>query len=189
LRFFFAPLRLCGRNLLVNSECAFDSTLVARGRQCTILNKNKGFLPQSRFSSKVGPPGLVNHRLQKTSQITEKPQLAHWHSGCKRDARREQSHYWSSRQTHMKANTTTNVASVIMLVILSPFLALAILVSIQTAGIKDNEVLLLMLTLLSAVLSGINGFGRRTSKAVPLSTAKTTGDTRLHLSARSSNNA
>ena len=89
----------------------------------------------------------------------------------------------------MKAKFTTNVASIVMLVILSPFLALAILVSIQTAGIKDNEVLLLMLTLLSAVLSGINGFGRRTPKAVPLSTAKTTGDPRLHLSARSSNNA
>ena len=89
----------------------------------------------------------------------------------------------------MKAKTTTNLASVVMLVILSPFLALAILVSIQTAGIKDNEVLLLMLTLLSAVLSGINGFGRRTLKAVPLSTAKTASDTRLHLSARSSNNA
>ena len=89
----------------------------------------------------------------------------------------------------MKAKTTTNVASVVMLVILSPFLALAILVSIQTAGIKDNELLLLMLTLLSAVLSGINGFGRRTPKAVPLTTAKTTGDTSLHLSARSSNNA
>jgi hypothetical protein len=89
----------------------------------------------------------------------------------------------------MKAKITTNVTSVVMLVILSPFLALAILVSIQTAGIKDNEVLLLMLTLLSAVLSGINGFGRRTPRAVPLSTAKTTSDTHLHLSTRSSNNA
>jgi len=69
-----------------------------------------------------------------------------------------------------------------------PFLALALLVSIQTAGIRDNEVLLLMLTLLSAVFSGINGFGRRTPQAVPLSTAKTS-DTRLQLSARSSNNA
>ncbi|HEV8431352.1 MAG TPA: hypothetical protein VGQ41_25860 [Pyrinomonadaceae bacterium] len=89
----------------------------------------------------------------------------------------------------MKANTTTNLTSVVMLVILSPFLALAILVSIKTAGIRDNEVLLLMLTLLSAVLSGINGFGRRTLKAVPLATAKTTSDSRFRLSARSSNNA
>jgi hypothetical protein len=82
----------------------------------------------------------------------------------------------------MKANTTRNLASVVMLVILSPFLALAILVSIQTAGIRDNEVLLLLLTLSSAVLSGINGFGRRTSTPVPV-------ESRIHLSARSSNNA
>jgi len=89
----------------------------------------------------------------------------------------------------MKAKTTINLTSVVMLVILSPFLALAILVSIKTAGIRNNEVLLLLLTLSSAVLSGINGFGRRTSIPVPLTTAKTVSDTRLHLSARSSNNA
>jgi hypothetical protein len=134
---------------------------------------------------------LVNCGRQTASQTTEKPQLPHWHTGCKRDGRREAiaSHHWSSRQTQMKANTTTNLTSVVMLVILSPFLALAILVSIKTAGIRDNEVLLLMLTLLSAVLSGINGFGRRTLKAVPLATAKTTSDSRFRLSARSSNNA
>jgi hypothetical protein len=73
----------------------------------------------------------------------------------------------------MKANTTKNLASVVTLVILSPFLALAILVSIQTAGIRNNDMLLLMLTLLSAVLSGINGFGRRTATAVQLSPVKT----------------
>jgi len=73
----------------------------------------------------------------------------------------------------MKANTTKNLTSVVMLVVLSPFLALAILVSIQTAGIRNNEVLLLLLTLSSAVLSGINGFGRRTATAVQLSPAKT----------------
>ena len=67
----------------------------------------------------------------------------------------------------MKANTTKNLTSAVMLAILSPFLALAILVSIKTAGIQNNEVLLLLLTLLSAVLSGINGFGRRTATAVP----------------------
>ena len=70
----------------------------------------------------------------------------------------------------MKANTTKNLTSAVMLAILSPFLALAILVSITTAGIQNNEVLLLMLTLLSAVLSGINGFGRRTARAVPVTT-------------------
>jgi hypothetical protein len=72
----------------------------------------------------------------------------------------------------MKANTKLNLTSVAMLVILSPFLALAMLVSIKTAGIRNNEVLLLLLTLSSAVLSGINGFGRRTAKAVQLSPAK-----------------
>jgi hypothetical protein len=104
-------------------------------------------------------------------------------------AKQHASHPGRADKTSMKAKTTNNLASVVMLVILSPFLALAILVSIQTAGIKDNELLLLMLTLLSAVLSGINGFGRRTPKAVPLSTAKASSDTRLHLSTRSSNNA
>jgi hypothetical protein len=93
----------------------------------------------------------------------------------------------------MKTNTRKNVTSVVMLVILSPFLLLAMFVSIKTAGIKDNEVLLLLLTLSSAVLSGINGFGRRTSTTVPLSTAQAHGDNasqaRFHLSARSSNNA
>ncbi len=88
----------------------------------------------------------------------------------------------------MKANTTRNVTSAVMLVIFTPFLALAILISIKTAGIRDNEMLLLMLTLSSAVLSGINGFGRRTPTTVPLTTAQTSGN-RLHLSARSSNNA
>ena len=73
----------------------------------------------------------------------------------------------------MKANTTRNLTSVAMLVILSPFLALAMVVSITTAGIQNNEALLLMLTLSSAVLSGINGFGRRTVTAVQLSPAKT----------------
>jgi hypothetical protein len=93
----------------------------------------------------------------------------------------------------MKANTTRNVTSVVMLVVLSPFLALAMLVSIKTAGIRDNDVLLLLLTLTSAVLSGINGFGRRTPTTVPLSTAKARGENplqaRIQLSARSSNNA
>lgn len=92
----------------------------------------------------------------------------------------------------MKANTTRNLTSVVMLLVVSPVLALAILVSIQTAGIRDN-VLLLLLTLSSAVLSGINGFGRRASTTVPLSTVKASGasssQARIHLSARSSTNA
>ena len=90
----------------------------------------------------------------------------------------------------MKTNTTRNVTSVVMLVILSPFLLLAMLVSIQTAGIRDNDTLLVLLTLTSAVLSGINGFGRRTSTTVPLKARGTTpSQARIYLSARSSNNA
>jgi hypothetical protein len=73
----------------------------------------------------------------------------------------------------MKSNTTKNLASVVMLVILSPFLALAVLISIKTAGIRDNEVLLVLLTLSSAVLSGINGFGRRTVTAIPVTVRAT----------------
>ncbi|HZI48555.1 MAG TPA: hypothetical protein VFD75_12220 [Pyrinomonadaceae bacterium] len=91
----------------------------------------------------------------------------------------------------MKTNTTTNVASAVMLIILSPLLALAILVSIQTAGIRNNELLLLLLTLSSAVLSGINGFGRRTARAVQLSPAKVTavGPQRVTFAGSPSNNA
>ena len=80
-----------------------------------------------------------------------------------------------------------------MLVIVTPLIALAMLVSIQTAGIKDNAFLLLLLMFASAVLSGINGFGRRTFTTVPLSTVTSHGvrpsQARIHLSARSSNNA
>jgi len=94
-------------------------------------------------------------------------------------------------QTAMKTNTTTNIASAVMLAILSPVLALAILVSIQTAGIRNNELLLLLLTLSSAVLSGINGFGRRTATAVQLSPAKgkSVGPQRITFAGPSSNNA
>jgi hypothetical protein len=71
----------------------------------------------------------------------------------------------------MKTNTTMNLASAAMLVLLSPFLALALIVSVKTAGVVGNDVLLVLLTLSSAVLSGINGFGRRTAKTVRLTSA------------------
>ena len=60
-------------------------------------------------------------------------------------------------------NSITNLASAAMIVILSPVLLLAIIVSVKTAGVRENDTLLLLLTLLSAFLSGINGFGRRTT--------------------------
>ena len=123
-------------------------------------------------------------------------------TGYKRSAKPQQTQHWSNgtpvvivmhvakqtclassveqTNTFMKSNTTKNLTSVVMLVILSPFLALAVLVSIKTAGIRGNEVLLLLLTLTSAVLSGINGFGRRTARSIPLSTVRATcaGDDR-----------
>jgi hypothetical protein len=84
----------------------------------------------------------------------------------------------------MKTNTTRNLTSVVMLAITTPLLALSILVSIKIAGIRDNEFLLVLLTLSSAVLSGINGFGRRTPAPVSQSS-----QARIQLSAHSSNNA
>jgi hypothetical protein len=84
----------------------------------------------------------------------------------------------------MKTNTTRNLTSVVMLAITTPLLALSILVSIKIAGIRDNEFLLVLLTLSSAVLSGINGFGRRAP-----TTVTQPSQARSHLSARSSNNA
>ena len=72
----------------------------------------------------------------------------------------------------MKTNTTKNLASAAMLVVLSPVLALTMLVSVKTAGVQGNTMLLVLLTLTGAVLSGINGFGRRTARAIPPSTVK-----------------
>ena len=58
-----------------------------------------------------------------------------------------------------------------MFVIFAPFLTLAMFVSVRSAGVVGNDVLLLLLTLSGAVLSGINGFGRRMVKASSLSPA------------------
>ena len=89
----------------------------------------------------------------------------------------------------MKTNTTMNLTSAAMLVLLSPFLALAIIVSVKTAGVMGNEVLLVLLTLSSAVLSGINGFGRRTAKTVRLTTTTSANDGAHRWSTRPSTNA
>jgi len=58
-----------------------------------------------------------------------------------------------------------------MIAIVSLLMTQTILVRVETAGISENAVLLLLLTLSSAVLSGINGFGRRAIKAASLSAA------------------
>lgn len=133
-----------------------------------------------------GPCEVVNHRLQNPSGSPKKPRLDHWHTGCKRHARREAiaSHQQVEQTNIMKANSTRTLTSVAMLAITTPLLALSILVSIKIVGIRDNEVLLVLLTMSSAVLSGINGFGRRTP-----TTVSRPSQARIHLSARSSNNA
>jgi hypothetical protein len=75
----------------------------------------------------------------------------------------------------MKTNTTKNLTSAVMFVILTPFLALAMLLNVKASGVAGNDTLLLLLVLSGAVLSGINGFGRRTAKAIPLSPAQEKG--------------
>jgi hypothetical protein len=72
----------------------------------------------------------------------------------------------------MKTKTTKNLASAVMFVAVSPVLVLAMLVSVKNSGVVNNDVLLLLLTLSGAVLSGINGFGRRTARALPLMPAQ-----------------
>lgn len=68
----------------------------------------------------------------------------------------------------MKTITTKKIATAVMFVLLTPFLALAMIVSVRSAGVVENDSLLVLLTLSGAVLSGINGFGRRTAKALPI---------------------
>jgi len=64
----------------------------------------------------------------------------------------------------MKAFTTKEFVSVAVIVITAPVLALGVVLASATAA-SGHELLLLALTLCGAVVSGINGFGRRTSTA------------------------
>lgn len=77
-------------------------------------------------------------------------------------------------------NSFTNLASAAMILFLSPVLLLAIIVSVKSAGVMENDLLLLALTLLSALLSGINGFGRRTAKPANERAFQTACDTDPH---------
>lgn len=61
----------------------------------------------------------------------------------------------------MKAITTKEYVSLAVIAVSAPLLTLAVFtVSIELAS--GNELLLLAVTLCGAVVSGINGFGRRT---------------------------
>ena len=61
----------------------------------------------------------------------------------------------------MKAITTKEFVSLAVIAITAPVLALGLVLASTAVG-GGNELLLLSLTLCGAVVSGINGFGRRT---------------------------
>ena len=65
----------------------------------------------------------------------------------------------------MKRLTTQEILSLVGIAIASPVLAMGILVSARAAAMGGNDFLLFALALCGAVVSGINGFGRRTIKA------------------------
>ena len=64
----------------------------------------------------------------------------------------------------MKAITTREYVSLALIAITAPVLAIGLGFAIRTVA-AGNESLLLALTLCGAVVSGINGFGRRTVRA------------------------
>ncbi len=64
----------------------------------------------------------------------------------------------------MKAITTKEFVSLVIIAITAPVLALGIFTGARAMA-AGNESLLLALTLCGAVVSGFNGFGRRTVSA------------------------
>jgi hypothetical protein len=65
----------------------------------------------------------------------------------------------------MKALTRKEFVSLALIAIIAPVLALGIVLAARDMVAAGNEILLLALTLCGAVVSGINGFGRRTVRA------------------------
>ncbi|HKO95571.1 MAG TPA: hypothetical protein VJU86_01165 [Pyrinomonadaceae bacterium] len=65
----------------------------------------------------------------------------------------------------MKAITTKEFVSLAIIAITAPLFALALISGIRVMSAPGNEFFLLALTLCGAVVSGINGFGRRTVDA------------------------
>ena len=64
----------------------------------------------------------------------------------------------------MKSLTTKEFVSLALILVTAPVLALGLVLAIRTLS-GGNEFLLLALTLCGALVSGINGFGRRTVRA------------------------
>ena len=65
----------------------------------------------------------------------------------------------------MKAITTKELVSLAVIAITAPVLALGVVRAATVMVVAGNGLLLLTLTLCGAVVSGINGFGRRTVRA------------------------
>lgn len=65
----------------------------------------------------------------------------------------------------MKTFTAKEFVSLAVIVVVAVVFALAVVLGAGVMVAAGNEYLLLALTLCGAVLSGINGFGRRTAKA------------------------
>jgi hypothetical protein len=63
---------------------------------------------------------------------------------------------------HMKGLKAKEVISLAGIAVTAPILALAILVSARRAAVADYDLLLVLLSLCGAAVSGLNGFGRRT---------------------------
>lgn len=61
--------------------------------------------------------------------------------------------------------STKEVVSIVGIAIAAPLFALALLVGARAAALVEADFLLFALALCGAVVSGINGFGRRTIKA------------------------
>ncbi len=65
----------------------------------------------------------------------------------------------------MKAITTKEFVSLAVILLTAPVLALGLVAGVRATVAAGNEFLLLALTLCGAVVSGINGFDRRTARA------------------------
>ena len=65
----------------------------------------------------------------------------------------------------MKALTTKEVVSLAVIAVTASVLALGIVLAARVTVAAGNELMLVALTLCGAVVSGINGFGRRTVMA------------------------
>jgi hypothetical protein len=65
----------------------------------------------------------------------------------------------------MKTVTTKELISLAGIAIATPMFAMAILVSARSVAGAESDVSLLLMALCGAVISGITGFGRRTTGA------------------------